>query len=433
MCAAVAPFGASAAPLATTTGALDATNSEGQFRTAEQAVAAGHPEAAIESYKALAKNADRAVRSEARFRAAQLLSARGHFTDAAVLLRAALDDLPDARPIRLEFARTLAMMGREPSARRELHQAQVTPGTPQEAEQIRRFPEALMAGRFFSGTVEVAFAPSSYIDRANTATTLNMNIVPFTLGNSARIQSGPGLRVSGFSSLRANLADHVALRARFTSHNNIYSAAHYDDNILSDDFAIEGQWQNDRLRLGIGQAYRIYYGRLVSTTSAINGNWLHNLGHRSHIEIEADVGDIRYARTPNQSGQVYAGSLTFEHAFSARAGARLSVVGQRETAKAPGYAVALVGTSLLAWHEFGKATLSGTFGVQHLIADRALPLYADRRNDWLFRIGGNVAFRKFKVFGFSPAVRVSYENNVSSVRVFAYHRADAEIAFNHAF
>jgi hypothetical protein len=118
---------------------------------------------------------------------------------------------------------------------------------------------------------------------------------------------------------------------------------------------------------------------------------------------------------------------------SRRAGGRLTLFGQRQSARDPGYATSSGGASLLAYREMGKVTLYTSLAVSHLEGDGRLFLFPDRRVEWLYRANAGATFRQIKVHGFSPVLRLSYEYNRSSVDIYDYRRFGGEVAMTRAF
>src|SRR3546814_4855322 len=88
------------------------------------------------------------------------------YSEAAIECRRILDDKPDVARVRLELARMQAMLGNLTAARKELRAAEAA-GLPPEVEQIVRFySRALDARKPVGGSVKVALAPDSNINRA---------------------------------------------------------------------------------------------------------------------------------------------------------------------------------------------------------------------------------------------------------------------------
>ena len=405
----------------------------GAFDRAELAVAASRFDEAIAIYKMLARSQDVDVRSDARFRHGRLQFERRHYGDAALLLRAVLDEKPHWQLARVTLARTFARMGRQPSARRELRQAQADGLEPALQPFVDHFYEDLRAVRPFGGTIEVAFAPNSNINRPTGATIVNGAVAPFSLTNDPNGRSGNGLRISSIVYGYLPLTGSTQATARLTLNDNIYRSGRYNDHIWTGEIGTITQWHDQRLRVGFGQTLRVYGDRLSSTTTTLAVNWLTNLGATDQIEFEGDFGDVHYKANPIRSGRIYTASMIYEHAFTQRAGGRLALVAQRQTAGDPGYASALGGATATAWQEFGRTTVQATLGVQHLEADARLPNFADRRSDWLIRSGISLTLRRFRILGFAPVVRATYDVNFSTVGRYDYKRLEGEFALNRAF
>lgn len=410
-----------------------AADTNDRFAAAKLATNAGRIADAIAIYRQLERDPSVDVRCEARFQHSQLLIAKSNYSGAAVLLRATLDEKPDWQRARLAFARALARIGREPSARRELRQAQVTPVTAELQPQIDTFADTLLKVPPVGGTLEVAFAPNSNIDRASAATLLSPEVLPFSLTRSPPVFSGNGLRISSQLYGYLPITSRILATAKLTLNNHLYPTASYDDHVGTLEAGAVAQWHRERLHVTVGDTLRIYGSNVNSQTGFVSANWLREIGTRDQIELGGSAGDIHYENTKARDGKIYVASLTLEHAFAARAGGRFTIYGERETARTASYASYLVGANALAWHEFGKSTVFASLAVQHLTADGALAPAPTVREDWLLRGGCGIALRKFKVLGFAPSIRASYTRNLSTISNQRYSNPEGEFALNHAF
>lgn len=159
------------------------------FLFADAARDAGDFAAAESAYRALAANPDIDLRTEARFRLGLMLADRmGRPRDAAIEFRRILDEKPDAARVRLELARMDAMLGRLGAAEREFRAAQATGQLPPDVERaVRFYASALAAAKPFGGSIELALAPDSNINRATRSDTLGTVIGDFTLSDDAKI------------------------------------------------------------------------------------------------------------------------------------------------------------------------------------------------------------------------------------------------------
>jgi outer membrane protein len=406
----------------------------GLFDFAQRLAEGGDLEAAYAAYTALAKDPDIEVRAEARFRHGQLLETQRRFKDAALLYRAILDEKPDAQRVRLELAKVLALMGDGIGARRALRQAQAGQLPPEIAQIVNQYAAALNAYKPLNMSLELALAPTTNINRATNARTLDTIIAPFDLSDDARAQSGLGVRIGGQVSAKLPLLSKVQAIARISAQSNLYRDEQFDDAVAAGQIGFEALLgKTTRVRPQFGRSYRWYGHSLYATTNSVSLNVTRPLGNRTQLEIEASAGWADYRSNDLQDGQIFDASMTVEHAFSPKMGGSLSLSGQRQTATDPGYATTSGGANLLLWREWGKATVFGTAGLYRLEADARLGLFLDRRKEWLLRSGLGATLRHIKIAGFAPVLRLNYDRNISTVGIYDYSRFAGELGITRAF
>lgn len=403
------------------------------FRLADQARATGRIADAEQFYDALANDPDPDIRAEARFRKGQMLAGAGRHRDAAVAYRALLDEKPDATPVRLELARVLALMGDESAARRELRQARAAGLPPDVAVVVDQFSNALRSTRPLGGSLELAVAPDSNINRATAVRTLDTIIAPLTLSDDARRQSGLGLRAAAQGYARLPIADTLSLVPRLSGRGDIYRQSQFNDISASALVGVEWRSGRDRLNPSIGQTWRWYGGDLYARTRSLAVDWIHPAGARAQLTVQGSAAQARYRRNPLQNGGLYSGSLTYERALGARNGAALTVSATRQTARDPGYATRAGGMTLLGWQSLGRTTLFLSAGAQRLVGDERLFLFPEKRREWLYQVNGGITFRQLRVNSFAPVLRIGYERNRSSVELYDYRRLSAQIGITRAF
>ena len=403
------------------------------FDVASKATDANDYSAADAIYTALKRDPDVSIRNEARFRHGQLLAARKRFAEAAVEYRAILDEKPDAQRVRLELARTLAMMGNLPAARKALLQAQAGGLPPEVAQLVDQYAAALRSYRPFGVSFELSLAPSTNINRATSATTLDTIIAPFDLSADARPKSGLGIRVGGQAFARVPVLNDVAISARLSALSNLYRDAQFHDAIASGQIGAETSVGKIRMRLLGGRSYRWYGGQLFATTDSVSVNAQRVVGRKAQVELELGVGRADYRLNDLQDGKIYDASITYERAVSSRFGGSIALNAQRQTARDAGYATAQGGVTLLLYREFGKTTAFANAGLSRLEADARLFLFPRRRTEWLYRLGAGATFRQLQVMGFSPLVRLNWENNRSTVALYSYTRLGGEVGITRAF
>lgn len=403
------------------------------FALAEQARALGRVEEAMTFYDALMRDRELEVRTEARFRKGMLLSELKRYSEAAVTFRALLDEKPDAVRVRLELARVLAAMGEDGAARRALRQAQAAGVPPEAAPVVEQFARALRSTRPFGGSVEIALAPDSNINRATQARTLDTVIAPLTLSRDARAQSGVGVKLAGQGYGRLRLADGLSLLPRLSTLATLYRQHDFNDVSASALVGLEWQRGRDRWSPSVGHTWRWYAGALYARTKTVSLDWLHPLGRQAQLVASGSVSAAKYRANALQNGTIYDVNLSYERAFDAQSGAGVTLSGTRQTAADPGYATAAGGASLMAWHEAGQTTWFASLAVRRTEGDTRLFLFPERRREWLVSTRVGATLRQFTYAGFAPSIRVGVERNRSSVGLYDYRRVVVEAGVTRAF
>jgi outer membrane protein len=403
------------------------------FELAAARQVANEAETAVVLYQALEANPDPEIRAEARFRHGQLLETQHRYKDAALLYRAILDEKPDAQRVRLELAKVYALMGDMPGARRALRQAQAGGLPPEVAQVVDQYAAALRSFKPVSMSLEVSLAPSTNVNRATSAKTLDTIIAPFDLSDDARAKSGLGFRIGGQVFARVPLKPKLQLTARISGQSNLYRDSQFDDAVTAAQIGAELQLGKVQLRPQIGRSYRWYGHSLYATTNSVSINFSRPIGRRAQLEVQGGAGWADYRTNDLQDGQIYDASISYERALTQRSGGSFTLSGQRQVAADRGYSTTSGGANLVVWREMGKATVFANAGLYRLEGDARLFLFPDRRKEWLGRAGIGATFRQIKIAGFSPVVRLNYERNQSTVGIYDYSSLSGDIGITRAF
>ena len=403
------------------------------FDLAEQAKSKGRIADAEALYQALAQDPDPQVRAEARFRHAMMLAGLRRYKPAAVLLRALLDEQPGAARARLELARILALMGDESAARRELRQAQAQGLPPDVALVVDQFARALHSTQRFGGSLALAMAPDSNINRATASQTLDTIIAPLTLSKNARQQSGLGLDGAAQAFARVPLAADLDLVPRVSAQADVYRQSQFDDVSGSALVGLEWRDGRDRISPSLGATWRWYGGAVYAHTQTIALDWIHPIGSRTQVDVQASAARARYDLNPLQTGGLFAASASYERALTPSSGVSFTVDGARETARDAGYATWSGGGTALAWRDLGRATVFASLSGHRLESDARLFLFTDRRREWLITAAAGATVRRLTWNGFAPLVRISYERNFSTVALYDYRRVATSFGVTRAF
>ncbi len=384
-------------------------------------------------YEALEHDPSLEIRTEARFRRGLMLAANGRPGAAVASLRRLLAEKPDAARVRLELARILASMDDEDGARREIRRAQASGLPPDVALVVDQFAAALRSDRRYGGSVSVAVAPDSNINRATRARTLDTVFAPLTLDREAQGRSGLGGRASGQAYARWRLSPTVAVLAQVGADASLYRARQFDDVALTASVGPQIKVGADRWRPALGVTRRYYGGDLYSRTGFVSANWLHPLDRRSQLTLDVTVSRNRYGPNPLLDGGAAYARATIERSLGARAGGSLSLQVNRQTARDRGYATGGGGASLFGWRDVARSTVFGSLAASALGADATLFPFTQRRRDRLYRAEGGVILRRYAIRSFSPVVRLVQERNRSTVGLYDFRRTSIELGFDRAF
>lgn len=423
-----------AAALAQTPGRTVELTATQLFGVADAARDAGDYDTAETAYRALAGNPDIEVRNEARFRLALMLAdTLRKPREAAVELRKILDEKPETPRVRLELARILAGMGNLAAAERQFRAAEAS-GLPPEVEKyVRFYANALSASKPFGGSLEVALAPDSNVNRATRSDTLSTVIGDFTLSDDARSTSGLGLAVKGQAYFRTGIDKRARLLARVSGRGYFYGQSQFNDTVISLQAGPEYALGKDRLNVAGGVAWRWFGTQPYSMTYGVSGNWQHPVGKRGQMRIDAAINAVENRRNALQSATDFNLAVTLDRAFTARTGGGVQLSAGRTQARDPGFSDVTGGINAYLFHEWGKTTLVGGIGYTRLEADARLLLYPKRRVDDRFSANLGATLRSLRVGTFAPFVRVTAEHNRSSVGIYSYTRIAGEAGIGSAF
>jgi len=384
--------------------------------------------------RALAGNPDRAIRNEARFRLARLIAALpGRKAEAAILCRRILDEQPNAAPVRLELARLDEEMGHMAAAGRELRAAQALDLPPEVSRAVRFYQQALDAIRPVGGSIEVALAPDSNINRATSGSSLNTVIGDFTLSRDARATSGLGAIVRAQAFARLPAGPRLNLLARLSGSANLYRDPEFDDVIVAPQIGPEWAGGPDRISLSVGPGWRWYGGTPYSFSTSEALDWQHRLGKRAQIRAAVSHTFVKNDRDDLETGVAWGGNVGLDRAFTARFGGGFSFNANRQGARDPAYAITGGGFSPYLFREVGHATLTATLTYNHLAADQRFSLFTARRIDNAYGLNLAATLRQIRIGSLSPLVRFRLDRNQSAVQIYDYKRVAGEVGLASAF
>lgn len=262
-------------------------DSDQMFALAEAAERRGDVAVARAAYRALTSDPLMAVRNEARFQLAAQEARSGRRSAAASLMRQILDEQPGAQRVRLELARMLDLMGDDNGARRLLREARAGDLPPEVVRLIDRYSAALRASRPFGGSIDVAIAPDSNINRATRDDTLATVIGDFILDDAARPRSGIGVQTVGHSFGRLHLSGSAGLLTRLSGAADLYRKRDFNSMTIGLSAGPELTLGRDRLAIEAGVRRRWLGGRTLTSHVSLGASLLHPMAFRSDGERRA--------------------------------------------------------------------------------------------------------------------------------------------------
>lgn len=400
---------------------------------ADRARIAGDLGAAETAYRALFGDASVEVRSEARFRLAMMFAAMQRLTEAATLLRTILDEQPNAQRVRLELARVLDLLGDEPGARRALREAQAGDLPPDVARFVDRYSAALRAQKPLGGSIDIALAPDSNINRATRSQTVGTVLGDFILDEDAKQRSGLGLSLRGQVYGRLPLGGEAGLFGRVSGSADLYRDGAFNDIALAATFGPELRSGTDRIALEAGGVWRWFAGRSYSAAATVAINYFHPLGRKAQLRSTASLALAENRLNPLLDGRLFSLSLSYELALSSRAGMGVTLSADRHGLQGPAHSTWGAQATLFGYRELGPVTVVATISHGRLVADERQPLFAEARSDCLYRASLGATFRNFRVGSFAPFVRGTYERNQSTMEIYDFRRLRTEVGVTRAF
>lgn len=400
---------------------------------AEKAGQNGEIAQAEKAYQALTDDVLAKVRNEARFRLAMLKLSSKQYSAAAILLRAILDEQPNAQRVRLELAHVLDLLGDEAGARRALREVQAG-GLPNDvARLVDRYSAALRSRKPVGASFEFALAPDTNINRSTRSDTLGTILGDFIIDDDAKQQSGVGVNLRGQFYARAPVSDKINIVSRINGGANLYGRDAYNDMSVAVTVGPEIAIGRDRLSFEAGVGLRWYGEALFSDSLQFGTSYSHPIDEKTLLRVNGSVTMINNRRNLLQDGDYYALSAIAERALSNSAGIAFTLSADRQDLRDRGYSATGGQASLFAYKEVGSTTLFASLGIGRSYADARLSLFPSRRKDKQFQASVGASFRQLRFWSLAPLARLTYERNLSSIEIYAYNKLRAEFGFTRAF
>jgi outer membrane protein len=365
-----------------------------------------------------------------RFLLGYVAAERGDLARAADTYKAILSDDPSQTRVRLELARAMLGLKQFGSADRQFRLAEQSGELPPDvAAAIRGARQVIRSRRAWRLDLDVGLAPDSNINNATAVDRVNINLgdttLPIDLDSDAQAKSGTGQTGNLSAGLRLPFAGKAAVLAGLDANGTNYSGSAFDDYLLQGAAGAE-------LRLSDGAsaslegvaAQRWFGGRVASRQVGFRTGTQLAFSASERLGVQLDARHTDAAFDGNYSGWQAGLYATGEKAIARTLVASAGLFGRRDWLRAATYSNTELGATLGLGGELPWGVSFGVSGsVSRAIFDAPVALFsADPRQDW--RYGGRLTLgnRKFRAFGFSPQVTLSYNKNASSIPFFATDR-----------
>lgn len=400
---------------------------------AQDALTEGETVLATHMYEALLSDSDPRIRNEARFRLAELAIRRGDWSDAGSLLRQILDSEPGALRARIELARVQVKLGDTEAARRTLREAQAGQLPPDVARFVERFSAALRERKRLGGSIQLALAGDSNVNRATRADTLGTVIGDFEIDDDARQTSGMGIATQAEAYFRRDVGRNTTLLLRGGIDGNFYRDSRFNDVTALVSAGPEFSFGKGMGRLRAGYQRRWFGNERYLDTISIDFDWQKPLGRRSQLRTGINLARQDFRLNPLQNGDTFGFFASFERALGKRTGVWLNFAGARQGAREPAYSTASGSMSAAIWRDIGRTTLIASGTYQRLEADRRLTIYPVRRREDFLRFSLGAALRSLSWRGWAPQLQMVWEKNSSTIEIYRYDRVRGEVGIVRAF
>ncbi|SOB87235.1 Tetratricopeptide repeat-containing protein [Sphingomonas guangdongensis] len=370
------------------------------------------------------------MRLPSRFLAGYIAAEQGDLARAADTYKAILSDDPGQTRVRLELARTMLGLGQMGSADRQFRLAEQSGELPPDvAAAIRGARQVIRSRRAWRLDLDLGLAPDSNINNATAADRIDINLgdttLPIDLNRDAQAKSGTGQTGNLSAGIRLPFAGKAAVLAGLDANGTNYSGATFDDYLLQGAAGAELRLSDAASASLEGvAAQRWFGGRVASRQVGFRTGSQISFSASERLGLQLDARHTDAAFDNNYSGWQAGLYATAEKAVSRTLVASAGLFGRRDWLRAAAYSSTELGANLGLGGELPMGINFGVSGsISRALFDAPVQLFsADPRRDW--RYGGRVTLgnRKFRMFGFSPQVTLSYNRNGSSIAYYATDR-----------
>ncbi len=411
-------------------------SARGRLENARRMIDSGQAAEARELLRAL-RSEPGIDQNEVRFLLAMAALRSGDPAAAIAGLRDLLGDHPELVRVRLELARALFDTGSDEGARFHFARLRAMADLPAAVRaNVERFIDALNSRRGWTAGLVVALLPDSNVNSGTAAQSVTLYGLPgFVPSEDLQQQSGIGLYVRGSLGRVWPASSSFAWVGRVNLVRRDFTNSNFDDMTVRTDFG--PRWIADRDEVGV---LGVLSGRWMGNESANHGagvrlEWSRRIENWWHSSLALERLDYRWRLYPELNGAATRLSGLQYWNLDATTAVYAGAEWDREQLRARTASSQRISGLIGASRDFGHGW---SLGAQWRLAvtryDEALAAfdYVDRR-DVTNTLSFSVAQRTLQWRGLMPVLYVSFILNDSSLELYSYHRAVAQIGLSRSF
>lgn len=350
-------------------------------------------------------------------------SACGDYDHAIERYRAVLARNPSLNRVRLDLARAFFMDGDYAVAEYHFRLAEAAGLPPQVQANVDKMMDEIKRRKKWTAAASFGLAPSTNINYATTAQTVNIYGTPYQLTQDSQKTSGVGAVGSISASYQAPMTDNTRMVVGGSANGTDYFQHDYDDNsvnaFLGPRFLI-GQASEATVEATATQ--RWYGGQNYYSGGGARVEAKTTISPRLQIEGAVAVQQLDYsADYSSYSGPVTNISTAATYGLDAQSFVRLDAAIIHEQTDVAAYRDTQYFIGPNYYRELPQGFI-GNLGVTADFAyfDAPLEAFGVTRHDTTINCQVGISNRKLNFFGFMPSVTYVHTNRYSDINLYSF-------------
>ena len=366
---------------------------------------------------------DAVDRNDMYFLRGTLALARKNYDKAIIYFRAVLTRDPSLTRVRLDLARTFFLKGDDAAAEYHFHLAEAAGLPPAVQANVNKILDEIKRRKHWNVDSSFGVEPSTNINMATAAQTVNLYGTPYQLSQAAQKTSGVGVVAALSGSDQFRMTDNTRLVVGGTFNGTDFIQHDFDDNSVS---AFIGP------RFLIGQASEVtveatatqrwYGGQDYYTGGGGRVEGKTTLSPRLQLDGSVAVQQLNYTQAYSPyTGPVTTVSTSATYGIDAVSSVRMDAAVIHEQTAELSFRDTQYYFGPNYYREFPHGFI-GNFGVNadFTYFDAPLAAFGETRHDTTINYQVGVSNRTVNLFGFMPVVTYIHTNRYSDIPLYAF-------------